>query len=590
VYSSEAQRRPADAAPAEWHEISETRHYLSRLTQVPMPLPYEPAARLADRFLKERTVSRIWDRDISVWAAEAGSPAARSIETRLGWLDVAKTMAAKLDEVTALGEAARAEKIEAVYLLGMGGSSLCAEVLQSVLGVAPGSPRLVVLDTTDERTIHAAVARMIPDRTMILVASKSGGTVEVASMERTFRARMTEALGPGAGAQFVAITDPGTALATLAADKGYRTSFINPADIGGRFSALSLFGLVPTALLGASASHLLAAGGQMAEGCRQENHTNPGLELGAFIGAATLAGRDKLTVVLPPSLATLGLWIEQLVAESTGKHSKGALPVVDEPLGHPDEYGQDRAFVALSTERDAPDEGQLEAIEAAGHPVLRLTTRIDGLGAEFFRWEFATAVAGAAIGINPFDEPNVSEAKDKTKALLSAYAADGRLPETDPLVTTAQAAIHTRAFGGTTAATVVAAALGDLKPGDYAAFLSYLPADPAFEQAILDIRTAIRRTTRAASTFGVGPRYLHSTGQYHKGGPNTALAFVLTSDDETDTPIPEAGYSFAVLKRAQALGDFQTLEAHGRRVVRIHLTGGDPAEAITSLFAEALTQ
>jgi hypothetical protein len=331
----------------------------------------------------------------------------------------------------------------------------------------------------------------------------------------------------------------------------------------------------------------------MAEGCRQENHANAGLELGAFIAAATLAGRDKLTVVLPPSLSTLGLWIEQLVAESTGKHGKGALPVVDEPLGRPGDYGQDRVFVAIATERDAPDKERLANIEAAGHPVMHLTTRLDGVGAEFFRWEFATAVVGAALGINPFDEPNVAEAKEKTKALLEAYEKEQRLPETEPLVQDEDVALHTRAFSGSSPAEVVRAGIEELKPGDYVAFLSYLPADASIERAVSEARQAIRRRLRAAGTFGVGPRYLHSTGQYHKGGPNTALAFVITADDETETSIPEAGYSFAVLKRAQALGDFQTLEAHGRRVIRIHVKSGErkgaePAVVLERLFASAL--
>ncbi len=553
-----------------------------------MTLPFQQATDLANQLLHDRVVSRIWDRDISVWRAEPDSDAARSISTRLGWLDIGKTMPPHLDRVVQLGETAREEKIEAVYLLGMGGSSLCAEVLRSVHGAADGSPALHVLDTTDERTITNAAARMVPERTWIVVASKSGSTVEVASMERFFWSRMTAALGDKAGRQFIAVTDPETALHQLAGTRGYRESFINPADIGGRFSALSLFGLVPTALLGASARDLLSAGSAMAEGCRQENHANAGLELGAFVGAATLAGRDKLTLVLPPSLSMLGLWIEQLVAESTGKLGKGALPVVDEPLGRPDEYGQDRAFVAISTDRDAPDKDALALLESVGHPVFRLTTRVDGLGAEFFRWEFATAVAGAALGINPFDEPNVAEAKEKTTVLLSSYGTERRLPDTEPLAQASGTAVHTRGFAGATPAAVIRAAIDEVKPGDYVAFLSYLPPDASVERAISEVRQAIRSRTRAATTFGVGPRYLHSTGQYHKGGPNTALAIVITGDDETETVIPESGYSFSVLKRAQALGDCQTLEAHGRRVVRLHVTGADPAASLERLFAEAL--
>lgn len=545
---------------------------------------------LADRLLKDRTVSRIWGRDISVWGARPGSADARSIATRLGWLDVATTMQPELEKVTRLADAARQERVQAVYLLGMGGSSLCAEVLHSVYGVAEGYPELFVLDTTDEQTITAAAARMDAARTWFIVASKSGGTVEVASLERYFRARVSAAVPSHPGRQFVAITDPGTALQQLATTNGYREVFLNPADIGGRFSALSLFGLVPAALIGAPPDDLLAAGGAMAQGCQQENHANAGLELGAYIAAASQSGRDKLTLALPPSLSSLGLWIEQLIAESTGKHGKGALPVVDEPLGRPDGYGSDRAFVAISTDRDEPEARRLDALEEAGFPVLRLSTRIDALGSEFFRWEFATAVAGAALGINPFDEPNVAEAKEKTKALLATFSSEGRLPEPGFTAGSSDIGISTPTFRAQSPEALIKTALASLAPGDYVAFLSYLPALAAVESAIGAVRLAIRDKYKVASTFGVGPRYLHSTGQYHKGGPNRALAFVITGDDSSSTNIPDAGYSFSVLKRAQALGDADALAAHGRRVVRIHLKGAleDAGAALERTFTEAL--
>jgi len=447
-----------------------------------------------------------------------------------------------------------------------------------------------VLDTTDERTIVGAAAQLEPSRALFLVSSKSGGTVEVASLERFFWTRMAQALGADARRHFVAITDPGTALDRLAESKRYLEIFRNPADIGGRFSALSLFGLVPCALIGADPHELLNAGVTMAEGCRQDHHTNAGLELGAFIGATALQGRDKLTVVLPASLATLGLWIEQLVAESTGKHGKGALPVVDEPLGRPDDYHDDRAFVAIATDRDEPDPQRLAALETAGHPVLRLRTRVDALGAEFFRWEFATAVAGAALGINPFDEPNVAEAKDKTKALLAAYATGGQVPEPAPLGASNGISVYSPSFSGTSPVAVVKAALESIAPHDYVAVLSYLPATHDVDMRVGEIRQGIRRRRRVASTFGVGPRYLHSTGQYHKGGPPKIVAFVLTADDETQTAIPEAGYSFSVLKRAQALGDTDTLAAHNRRVVRLHAwrDAASAIAAIEAVFADAL--
>jgi glucose-6-phosphate isomerase/transaldolase/glucose-6-phosphate isomerase len=554
-----------------------------------MPTTYRPALDLQAQFIQDKLVSRIWDRDISVWGAARGTADAKSIENRLGWLETAKTMRPQLSQVEALGEIARTEGVQAVYLLGMGGSSLCAEVLKTVLGTADGSPELYVLDTTDEQTITAALSGLTPARTWFLVASKSGGTVEVASMERLFWARVQAELGEQAGRQFVAITDPGTALEALARSRGYREAFINPPDIGGRFSALSLFGLVPTALIGRSSTHLLITGENMADGCRQENATNPGLALGAFIGAAARNGRDKLTVVLPPSLASLGLWIEQLVAESTGKHGKGALPVVDEVLGRPDEYGRDRAFVAITTDRDTVHEPALEALAREGHPVLHLSTRVDALGAEFFRWEFATAVAGAALGINPFDEPNVSEAKEKTGALLGTLGPTGQLSQSAPVASSDAVDLFSTRFRDATPEGVVRAALTGLQPPDYVAFLSYLPPGNDVARAVATIRAELRTRHKVASTFGVGPRYLHSTGQYHKGGPNTAVAFVLTAEDETRTEIPGAGYSLSVLKRAQALGDTETLDAHGRRTVRIHVKdAGHAATTLETLFERAM--
>ena len=541
-----------------------------------MKLRYEPAARLADRLLEEKTIDRIWARDPLVWGAAPGSADEQSIRTRLGWLDIESTMTPHLQALKALRSEVHEARIEAVYLLGMGGSSLCAEVMRFIFGSAPGFPDILVLDTTDEHTLMSATERMTPARTWFLVASKSGGTIEVASMERYFWGLLSQANGVDPGEHFIAITDPGTGLDELAGKRGYRHIFRNPPDIGGRFSALSLFGLVPAALIGAPVDSILDGGVAMAQGCRQNNHANAGLELGALIGGAATEGRDKLTVALAPRLRDLGLWIEQLVAESTGKHGKGALPVVDERLGGPDDYGDDRAFVSVATDAEHHDEARLVALEAAGHPVLRLSTRLDGLGAEFFRWEFATAVAGAALGINPFDEPNVSEAKVKTRALLETSATRGAFddaPEAGPgLVSEVRAAVES------------------LKPGDYVAFLSYLPADEHLETALAAVRDRLRARYKVASTFGVGPRYLHSTGQYHKGGPNTAVAFVITADDNTGTAIPDAGYSFSVLKRAQALGDVEALKAHGRRVVRIHLpSAGAAPEAIAELFGSAMS-
>jgi glucose-6-phosphate isomerase len=542
---------------------------------------FEPARQTSQALLAQHVIGRIWRREVSVWTPDPAGDAAGSIANRLGWLDVPAGMRPELDRVDALADEVRRDGMTTLYLLGMGGSSLCAEVMRAVYGVREGYPRIVVMDTTDEAAITGALAGLDPSRTLFLVASKSGGTIEPASMEKLFWAHMSAALGAGAGRHFIAVTDPGTELARLAETRGYRTIFLNPPDIGGRFSALSLFGLVPGAIIGGPMGKMLSGAADMAEGCKQEIARNAGLELGAFIGAAAAAGRDKLTVVLPPSLAALGLWIEQLVAESTGKQGKGALPVVDEPLGTPEEYGSDRCFVAISTDRDAPDAAAVSALEAAGHPVLRLSTRIAGLGAEFFRWEFATAIAGAILGINPFDEPNVSEAKEKTKAIL----AKGDFSGGTPVASAEGVSVYSSRFKGSTPADVVRAAVASLQPRDYVAFLSYLPADPAIESAVGGIRASILTRAHVASTYGVGPRYLHSTGQYHKGGPNTIVAFVLTGEDETETPIPDAPYTFKQLKRAQAVGDFQTLEAHDRRTVRIHFDRGvDPVAGLRALF------
>ena len=543
---------------------------------------YERGRQAAQALLAQHVIGRIWRREVSVWTNDPDGPAAKSIANRLGWLDVPTGMQPELDRVEALAEEVRRDGITTFYLLGMGGSSLCAEVMRAVYGIREGFPHIVVMDTTDEAAITGALATLDPARTLFLVASKSGGTVEPASMEKLFWAHMTAALGAAAGRHFVAVTDPGTELAHLAEERGYRKIFLNPPDIGGRFSALSLFGLVPGAIIGGPMREMLAGGADMALGCKQENHQNAGLELGAFIGAAAMTGYDKLTVVLPPSLSALGLWIEQLVAESTGKEDNGTLPVVDEPLGTPADYESDRCFVAYSTDRESFDAARLDALEAAGFPVLRLSTRIAGLGAEFFRWEFATAVAGAILQINPFDEPNVSEAKEKTRAILAKGDFTGGIP----VASAAGVSVFSSRFKGSTPAEVVRAAVASLKANDYVSFLSYLPADPAIESAVAGIRAAIRSKARAAGTYGVGPRYLHSTGQYHKGGPNTIVAFVLTGEDETETAIPDAPFSFKQLKRAQAVGDYQTLEAHDRRTVRIHFDRGvDPVAGLKALFA-----
>lgn len=528
-------------------------------------------------FLQDDVVRRIWNRDPSVWVASGRGPdtraaMARSIATRLGWLDAPAAMRPYLGTLADFAGDAHALGIDVVYLLGMGGSSLCAEVLRTACSSQSDRVSLTVLDTTDEATIVRTCANLVAHRSLFLVSSKSGTTVEVNSLERLFNARMTEALGSAAcGLHFVAITDPGTPLERLAAARGYRRTFLNPPDIGGRFSALSLFGLVPGVLIGADIGGLLDGAVAMADECRRDSKTNPGLALGVFMGEGALSGRDKLTVFLPSRLGTFGLWIEQLVAESTGKEQKGLLPIVDESLGSADRYGGDRLFVAVDVEDEHWDTG---ALEQDGHPVFHLSARTSDLGGEFFRWEFATAVAGAVLGINPFDEPNVQEAKERTRELLAQYTKSGRITDAGPTASPA----------------MLRAAIDALGPADYVACLSYLAPEPNVVAALNDARSLIRERAHVATTLGIGPRYLHSTGQYHKGGPATALCVLITADDATETGVPESPYSFAVLKRAQALGDFKALQAHGRRTLRIHLEakGKDQASELREFFRAAL--
>lgn len=518
-----------------------------------------------------RLASRIWAREPSAFVGmTASDEVAGAIRNRLGWLDAPAVMPARAAEIDAFGRQLAADGLTDIYLLGMGGSSLCAEVLRDVLGV-PGHPnRLVVLDTTDEHAIQQVTAGLVPERSCFLVASKSGSTLEVTSLERYFWSVMSVSV-EAPGRHFAAITDPDTALVAHAAAHAYRHTFINPADIGGRYSALSLFGLVPAAMVGISEGTLLAAAQEMANACRHDSPTNPGLTLGVFMGAHAAAGRDKLTLFGSRALAPLGPWIEQLVAESTGKLGRGILPVVSEPAGAPEGFGSDRAFVAVTTPGDEAGRTFAADLEAAGHPVFRIETEPTALGAEFFRWEFATAVAGAVLELNPFDEPNVRSAKTRTQAQLDARQATGTFRVEPPL---SPGALYSRRDH-----------LSGARPdaaGSYVAILDYLPADPARADAINRLRAALRRRLGVATTHGVGPRYLHSTGQYHKGGPNTGVFVLVTSDDASSTPVPGTAYTFSTLKHAQALGDFDALVDGGRTVIHCHFESHS-ADVVTRL-------
>jgi len=525
--------------------------------------------------------TRLWAHDSALWSDEDAVRA--TIARRLGWLDTIEPMRAAAPGLRALGRELRAEGVAHVVVLGMGGSSLAPEVLAALRGSARGWPRLHVLDSTVPAAVEALTRAAPVADSVYVVASKSGTTVETAAFMDHY---MALAAGPGGDAarRFIAVTDPDTVLEEQARRHGFRAVFINDPDIGGRYSALSYFGLVPAALTGWDVTHLLARADGFARRCGAgvPETRNPGLQLGAALGALALDGRDKLTLALSPALAPIGPWIEQLVAESSGKEGRGILPVDGEVLGAPVRYGEDRVFVAaeLAGEAGPARDAALAALARAGHPVIRWQVEDRAaIGAEFLRWEIATAAACAVLGVNPFDEPNVSEAKDTTRALLAEPA-----PAVDQAVASDE---HLEVFAptGVPAADPAAILNGFLDggvAGDYTALLAYLARDAANEKALARVRAAIAARRPLATTVGFGPRYLHSTGQLHKGGANNGLFIVITADAPADAPLPGRDFGFARLHSAQALGDVQTLRRRGRRVVRVHLRG-DPARALAHL-------
>jgi transaldolase/glucose-6-phosphate isomerase len=510
------------------------------------------------RAVRDNVAQRVWRRDPSAWGGGGGSPIPE-IEDRLGWLTVSETMLEHAPELTEFADQCRTDGFTDAVLLGMGGSSLGPEVLRESFGEVPNGLKLTVLDSTHPDQVKAVQDSIEIEKTLFIVSSKSGGTIETLSHYRYFKALARPD-------QFVVVTDPGSPLAQIAADDGLRHAFLNPPDIGGRYSVLSLFGLVPAALMGVNIDALLHRCQVAEQNCAHydSSENNSGLWLGAVIGELALRGRDKLTFLVSEPIQSFGLWAEQLVAESTGKQGRGILPVADEPLGDPGVYGSDRVFAYLRN-ADQPDEQFDQAIEqlaAAGHPTLTLASHgaID-LGRIFFLSEFAVAVAGWALEINPFDQPNVQEAKDKTNAVL----ASGSVPEFD-------SASDEQLRG----------LLGDANPPHYVAILGYLPYSDELDAAIAELRTAIRAATGAAVTFGYGPRFQHSTGQEHKGGAPNGRFLQLVNQPETDLEIPGEPYSFATLVAAEAAGDLQTLRDHGLKAERVKLDGR-PAEAVRAL-------
>jgi transaldolase/glucose-6-phosphate isomerase len=520
-----------------------------------------------------RLVRRIWDRDPDLWkAGDAGHAAV--IRNRLGWLDSPVAMKERLADLEGLAQEVRRAGFADCVLLGMGGSSLCPEVLRTSFDRVEGYPRLHVLDTTDPEAITLLEGRLELRRTLFIVSSKSGTTLETRShLAHFWEAVLRAGLDP-AGPSFIAVTDPGTPLAQLARERGFRRVFENMPDIGGRYSALSYFGLVPAAVMGLGVGRLLDRALGMRERCLPDSEDNPGLALGTVMSREHAAGRDKVTIVAPPRIAAFSLWAEQLIAESTGKEGKGYIPIGAEPLGGPGVYGDDRLFVALRLGGDGSHLGrQLDDLAAAGQPVVNLT--LDDphdLAAEFFRWEMATAVAAVPLGIDPFDEPNVQESKDNTNRVLAGYERDGHLPAEPAVVSAGGISV----VGGERAATPEAALLAHLaaaRAGDYVAIMAYADPSAENEAALQGLRTVIRDRHRVATTLGFGPRFLHSTGQLHKGGPGTGVYIQVTVAESADADIPGQRFGFSVLERAQADGDLESLRAHGRRVIRVHVEG-----------------
>ncbi len=519
-----------------------------------IPDELEPlVAEQIERAEKEDVVRRIWRKDATLWAPE-GTP---EIADRLGWLTISDAMLDQVADLEGFAEECRTAGLEYAVLLGMGGSSLGPEVLRRSFPDASGLT-LHVLDSTDPGAILDAERSIDLDKTMFVVSSKSGGTIETLSQMRYFYERCG-----GNGSHFCAVTDPGSSLVEEAKQRGFRRVFEADPNIGGRYSVLSHFGLVPAALAGIDIGALLK-GAQVAEqNCQSPApESNSGLWLGVAVGALALQGHDKAGFVVDDPVASFGLWVEQLIAESTGKEGKGVLPVAGEPVGAPEEYGDDRVFVHLGNEDDGDEDlaAGVEALARAGQPVLKLSHRgAEDLGRVFFFAEFAVAVAGWVLGINPFNQPNVQEAKDNTNKVLEA----GDLPEVDP---------------------------GDLSelldgagPPRYVAIMGYVEPSEDFDAAVTELRVKLREQTKCTTTFGYGPRFLHSTGQFHKGGPPTGLFLQLIHDGDEDVDIPDAGYSFRHLKNAQAVGDLQTLRDHGLPAVQVRLEG-DPAEAVRRLI------
>jgi transaldolase/glucose-6-phosphate isomerase len=547
--------------------------------KVPEPLAAAVNSLLED-WQAHAKVRKLWARDATLWTgADEGQ--------WLGWLGITNGQLAHIDRLRSISEAARTAGFSHALLLGMGGSSLGPEVIKLTFGKIAGYPELHVLDSTDPAQVKAFESRVDLAKTIFIVSSKSGSTLEPNIFKQYFYERMKEVVGEKeAGNRFVAITDPGSKMQKVAESDGFRRVFFGLASIGGRYSVLSDFGLVPAAIMGVDVPKFLDRTEEMVHACMPSVpvRENPGVVLGLVLGAAHNQGRNKLTLITSPGIGDLGAWLEQLVAESTGKIGKGIIPVDRESPGAPSVYGDDRLFVYVRLEAapDAAQDAAVEALERAGQPVVRISVdELYDLGEEFFRWEIATAVAGAVIGIHPFDQPDVEASKVATRKLTSEYEQTGKLPPETPIYEEAgvklfsdernAAALKAAVGAGPSLAAYLQAHLGRAQAGDYVALLAYIEMNETHERALQAMRHAVRDRKRVATCLGFGPRFLHSTGQAYKGGPNTGVFLQITCDDALDLPVPGQKYTFGVVKAAQARGDFQVLAERGRRALRIHL-------------------
>jgi glucose-6-phosphate isomerase len=543
-------------------------------------------------------VARLWRKDPGLWTRQGE-------EKWLGWIDIVERQQKNLAAFTALAADVKARGFQSVLLLGMGGSSLCPEVLAVTFGQQPGFPALHIVDSTDPTQVKAARDRVNLAETLVVVASKSGSTLEPNVLKQYFFAEMQKAVGADkAGSHFLAITDPGSKMEQVAKTDGFWKIFYGDPEIGGRFSALSNFGVVAATVAGLNTEKLLAEAAKAVAAAKLAPAQNPAVELGLTLGTAANTGRDKLTVFTSPEIYDLGAWMEQLVAESTGKQGKGITPVDREGIAAPEIYGNDRifAYIRLGGRADASVNASLDAkvaaIEAAGHPVVHIEiAHRNEIFGQFFTWEVATSVAGSVMGINPFDQPDVESAKIETRALTSAYEQAGKLPVREPVLvdegiqlyaTEAYAATLNKAAPAKTLAGYLRAHFNQIHPGDYFAALAFLPMFPEHEAAIQRIRHKVRDAKRVATCLGFGPRFLHSTGQDYKGGPNSGVFLQITADHAVDVAIPGQKLSFGVVIDAQAAGDLAVLESRGRRAVRVDL-GADVAAGLKAL-AEAVDQ